>query len=400
MYSYFYLYFLGIVPNRHKVASLGAGVNPRGRSSTGDESPSYGLPTPSTPKWNSLLSHSKPAPPVSTSTPPVLTESNSRSRSRPRDLNGDDIAAPTIPMLPPRPAYPPPLPPIAKSTLQPDAAPFVPTPMPRRPSAAIVIKKPNGEEVDFKRLATSAVFAPAPSAAIKIESEAERAIRLGLQREESQTGDALDGPAIVTDEPEDLADGSQDDEPLEAEKSPATEEEESGQHLAIPVLATSPPTAPLDSGFPVIISAGPADVDVDAQPPQRERRERSRRSSNRADDLPNADGEIGLKKMTRTRSGRGGSNRNHTIINPDGTMTRTRSGAGERRRQPPGRLDLSGIPKPSVLNTGIIANAISNARMIPDVRKIVYPEQDGIFGPAKELNEGVEDGKFRCVSVP
>ena len=337
-----------------------------------------------------------------------------------------ETVVPEMPMLPPLPMYPPPLPPAVKSTLQPDAVPFVPKPMPRRPSAAIVIKKPNGEEINLKQIANKpsqlvdpggpAYFIPAaPSTVIKIESEAERARRLHLQglAGSTTTLDARnhsDGTISATEDVDEYVaeDGSEvaseDGEsrnPMSGEsveaKSPNHHDEDTsvsagqesaideetgelpGQQLEIPRLATSPPTASLDSGFPLAV----------LNPP---RRSRSRRGSNRQGDGTGADGEPGLKKMTRTRSGRGGTNRG---ASREG-LTRTRSG-GPRRRQHPGRLDVSGVARPSVLNTGLIADAISNARMILDVRKVIYPEQDGIFGPAKELNQGVEDGKFRSV---
>jgi hypothetical protein len=71
-------------------------------------------------------------------------------------------------------------------------------------------------------------------------------------------------------------------------------------------------------------------------------------------------------------------------------MTRTRSGEPRRR---PGRLDLSVLPRPNDVDPGTMTSLLTNARPIADLDAVVYPE--GVAAPNKELNEGVEDGKFR-----
>lgn len=227
---------------------------------------------------------------------------------------------------------------------------------------------------------------PVPSA-VRIESEEDRQRRLAVSemRGASVDIDLASGEVESPTQLDGLAESmssltAPDDGSSAGMKSPDTADATQSQVLEIPVLETSPPTGSLDGQFPT--SATPA-------PPIRMRRERSRRSSRRADasapptvngppvaDLANA-GTSGLVSMTRTRSG---------------NLTRTRS--GEPRRRMPARLDLSGIPRPSVVNTGALASAISNARMITDISAVTYPEADGIFGPLKELNEGTSDGRF------
>ncbi|PVG02628.1 hypothetical protein CPB86DRAFT_531314 [Serendipita vermifera] len=373
-----------------------------------------------TPNWSALLSQSRPAPPVSTETSPVLTESNSKSRSQSRDNSTNEQVEghsemPIIPTLPPLPAYPPPVPPnlSSKSRLQPNAQPFVP--IIRRPSAAIIIKNAKGEEIDVSKLKKPASagsgeannnsinFAPAISSVIRMESEEGRRQRL----HPTMTDKAQDVPSLTVitnaetennptegeqheddemespDEMEDTenvsagADGLQ-DETLPSDQDTVTndgEQNPSSQTVVVPTVATSPPTAPLDGTFPTA-------------PPVREKRERSRRSSHRRAERSNtaeaagnndAMTTMGLNAMTRTRSG---------------NMTRTRSGE-PRKRTVPGRLDLSGIPKPSPISSGNLASAITSARMITNIYSIAYPIKDGITAPETKLNEGVEDGKFR-----
>ena len=360
---------------------------------------SSGIPSgsevPSTPNWNALLSHSKPAPPISTEAPPVFTESRSRSRTREPSPESGVRATSELVMLdlPPVPAYAPPLPPVpTKPKLQADAQPFVP--MPRRPSNTIVIKNTHGEEVNVRSLhlntSAASLFALPASNTIRIESEEDRRRRLAAASTEHASA-VKDDPVEVdspTEEVEspthtDFLAGSTsslaapEDHGLAGTQSSYTTDMTMPQSLEIPVLETSPPTGPLDGQFPT------------SAPPIRMRRERSRRSSRRADasapptvngppvaDLANA-AASGLIAMTRTRSG---------------NLTRTRS--GEPRRRAPARLDLSGIPRPSGVNTGALASAISNARMITDIYAVEYPEADGIVRPLKELNEGISDGKF------
>jgi hypothetical protein len=358
----------------------------------------------------------------------VLTESGSRSQSQTRSNSTNDqieerSEMPTIPSLPPLPSYPPPIPPAlsSKSRLQPNAQPFVP--IIRKPSAAIVIKNAKGEEIDVTKLRRSsstasgdvpsnnnqANFVPAVSNVIRMESEEGRRQRLhatkadkaheippltvmtnaenGLNHPEGnqQRDEEMDSP----DEMEDLdnisaaVDGLRDDI-LPSDQDTVTndgEQDPSSQTLVVPTVATSPPTGPLDGTFPIAPT-----------PPVREKRERSRRSSHRrterantAEAAENNDtlAAMGLNAMTRTRSG---------------NMTRTRSGE-PRKRTAPGRLDLSGIPKPSPISSGNLASAITNARMITNIYNVNYPTVDGITAPEKTLNEGVEDRKFRFVPL-
>ncbi|KAG8751551.1 hypothetical protein FRC14_007782, partial [Serendipita sp. 396] len=165
-------------------------VNPNGSDAL--PTTPYSSTHPSVPNWSSLISQSKPASPVSTEKPPLITESTSRSRPRTRESSpvGDKAGAIeatfTMPSLPPMPAYPPPAPPGAtKSKLQPDAMPFVP--IQRKTTAPIVIKNAKGEAMDLQKLKTAVSgkiddptpnFVAAQPTTIRIESEDAKRRRL------------------------------------------------------------------------------------------------------------------------------------------------------------------------------------------------------------------------------
>ncbi|KAG8832145.1 hypothetical protein FRC17_001935 [Serendipita sp. 399] len=377
---------------------------------------------PSTPNWSSLLSQSKPAPPVSTEKPPVLAESRSRSRTRESSPVGDKLESGdgsfALPSLPPMPAYPPPLPPapptLMKSKLQADAMPFVP--VQRKSTTPIVIKNAQGQAMDLQKLKIAVTgkvedsgstspptFVAAQSTAIRIESEDARRRRLEAE------GSKLLGNSAV-DSVEEVQDGLLRDtetsghmDALASSISSLTildegssggpkssDPEESWQQLEVPVLETSPPTAPLDGSFPG--TAPPA-------PPIRMKRERSRRSSRRGNssnsDSAGADPVNVVIATTSTTSGPPIAAAMIAMARTkSGNLTRTRS-SEPKRRPVPSRLDLSGIPKPTATANYEIASAMLHARMITDIQAMAYPEADGIVPPLKELNEGITDGKFR-----
>jgi hypothetical protein len=377
----------------------------------------------------------------------------------------------SIPLtLPPLPSYPPPLPPgppssaaPAKSKLQVDAQPFVPTlltptsscPTPvssRRTAAAIIIKRPDGEEIDIRKLSTLVTLSASPSAGtgpavfsvsvptnVRLESEEERKKRLAAESapatgEEPATELMVVSPSTTHESIGFMRHPSSHEDNNQNHDSAIDEEDEgrSAQTLNIPVLSASPPTAPLDSDFPMTPpSSGltPTTPNPNTLPLTRPRRERSRRGSKRGDSANRnsavmaaglevgASGPMipttGLSAMTRTRSGgltrtrpdagemmsrtRSSTGETRTRAVTGEAMMRTRSGEGMTRtisnepRRRPGRLDLSGLTKAA--DTGAMAYPFASAKAITDLNAIVYPE--GVAPPNKELNEGVEDGKFR-----
>lgn len=340
------------------------------------------------------------------SEPPVVETGNAESSK----VAETEKTVPTV--------LPPPSSPIvasatSKSRLQADAQPFIP----RRPSSAIVIKNPKGQKVDIHALSKPASNADTPSGPptfsvavsnpIKIESEADKkkreesleASRLAEHDKSHSAAENIETAMILPSDEAKKATGSP--EPIqggfetgvldngvksapqieftELTVSPTSEtlnhqgvgsvtnqhstienddnEDWSSQQIEIPVLATSPPTALLDSGFQMTL------------PPLLEKptRERSRR---------------GLSRRTTDAAG-----------NP---ITRTRSGE-PRKRPTPGRLDLSGIPKPAAVATGALASAITNANPIRNIQAVIYPND--IFGPSKELNEGINGSKIRYDAI-